>query len=301
MGNIHLPKSAQIDNEWVSEGLGDEFKTWRSQWPVLISAQTGAGKNHFILDRLIPYAIKTNQQVFLFSNRVALSVQQKRELLHKVSYPDIFSNSELERMDSFGPIHIVNYQSALGFLHQFGYDTPLGTSPLAGPLSRGFAVFDEAYFFLSDSLFNSATSRILERLIFVFSGYVRIYMTATADDLLPILNHLEMSNEASELLTHCDLTDTDRPQRSRAMYVYEFPRGYWAGSLSTVLGRRSGRFCVDNALHIPTAIKDPDDRYCPLISISAVVDDIVFHRHLAYAHGGPRLPFNAAIAFWECG
>ena len=226
MYGIPNPTVVPVDNKWVSEGLGDEFKTWRSQWPVLISAQTGAGKNHFILDRLIPYAIETGQQVFLFSNRVALSVQQKRELLHKVSYPDIFSNNELEQMDSFGPVHIVNYQSALGFLHQFGYNAPLGTSPLAGPLSRGFAIFDEAHFFLSDSLFNPATYRILERLIFAFSGYVRIYMTATADDVLPILNHLEMSNEASELLTHYDLTDTDRPQRSRAMYVYEFPRDY---------------------------------------------------------------------------
>lgn len=57
-------------------------------------------------------------------------------------------------MMQFGPISIVNYQAALQFLHPYGYTSPIGTDFFAGPPSTGYAVFDEAHFFLSDATFN---------------------------------------------------------------------------------------------------------------------------------------------------
>lgn len=66
--------------QWVADGLENDFRDWNHRHAILISAQTGRGKNHFIMDRLIPYALETNQEVFIFSNRVALSTQQKKAL-----------------------------------------------------------------------------------------------------------------------------------------------------------------------------------------------------------------------------
>lgn len=204
----------------VPDGLGDEFKEWRSQSPVLISAQTGAGKNYFIMNRLIPYANSIGQPVFLFTNRIALNIQQKHDVLHTLRYPDIFSNRELEQINSFGSNYILNYQSASGINQQF---SPL----LSGLFSHGFAVFDEAHFFLSDSLFNADTEQILQNLIFALSQYVRIYLTATPDDVLDIINFYEMNNTASATLTYYDLHKiNNRSYRERALYVYQFPRDY---------------------------------------------------------------------------
>ena len=50
------PKEELIDSYWVSDGLEPYFRRWIRQNPVLISAQTGRGKNHFIMKKLIPFA-----------------------------------------------------------------------------------------------------------------------------------------------------------------------------------------------------------------------------------------------------
>lgn len=228
MSYIPEPIVHPIDTEKVSDGLQDEFRSWRNQSPVLISAQTGAGKNYFITEHLIPYAIETKQPVYLFTNRVALNVQQKKGLLRTMAYPNIFSDDELEHITSFGLISIVNYQSAMEFLHPFGYSSPIGTSPCVAPLSHGYVIFDEAHFFLSDSLFNASTYQILQRLIFAFSGYVRIYMTATPDNVLPIISELEMANEASKYinLSSYNHQNPKTTQQERALHIYEFPRSY---------------------------------------------------------------------------
>lgn len=223
MNIIPDPIIIPVNTTWVSDGLEEEFPTWSSQQPVLISSQTGTGKNRFVMEYLIPYARKTGQRVYLFTNRVALSLQQKRELLHMDEYPNIFSNDELEKMTDFNHVSIINYQSALQYLHQFGYENPIGA---IYPDSHGFAIFDEAHFFLSDSLFNAQTQQILNRLIWTFSLYVRVYLTATPRDILQVINKCEMTNLESEHITPFDMRNGNRMHRKRALYVYEFPRNY---------------------------------------------------------------------------
>lgn len=137
----------KIDSKYVSNGLSDIYKYWRHDSAVLISAPTGSGKNHFIIEKLIPYASETNQQIFLFSNRIALNVQQKKILMHKLKIPNIYSDEEIKGFKQFRNVIILSYQEALSYLAQYGHQYPIGSNTVLGRPGYGFAVFDEVHFF----------------------------------------------------------------------------------------------------------------------------------------------------------
>lgn len=196
----------EMTDKWVADGIGDVYQYWHHSAAVMISAQTGSGKNSFILEQLLPYSIKTDQQIFLFSNRIALNVQQKRLLMRKLGIPDgIYTNYKIKEMSRFNNITVLSYHEALNYLSGFGYQYPIGGCPTANRPGCGFAVFDEAHFFLADSMFNAYTQAILKRLIFAFSYYTRIYMTATPENILPIVAQYEYANQERHKVTHYDI------------------------------------------------------------------------------------------------
>lgn len=226
MGILH------IGTKWVSDGLSDKFHGWSHHNPVLISAQTGRGKNHFIMSEIIPYALQNGQQVFLFSNRVALNVQQKRELLKTLSIPNIYSDEELHQISNFGPVTILDYQSALKFLSAYGTNYPIGGFPFSGRSGWGYAIFDEAHFFVSDALFNSRTESIFQKLVYAFSYYTRIYLTATPENIIPVIDHYERTNQERRRLTYYELYKLCPGERDYnsskddVLNIFEFPRDY---------------------------------------------------------------------------
>lgn len=224
---ILKPKEVSKHNKWVSDGLEDEIPKWHHQNPVFISAQTGSGKNHFIVEKLLPYAVEHRQRVFIFSNRIALSTQQKRIILRKLSIADIYSDDELKDIQDFGYVTIATYQSALNILGNYDSNRPIG-SRIDDPFPRsGYVIFDEAHFFLSDSLFNAQTDAILRQLIFSFSSFVRIYLSATPERVIPIINTYELSNESKDKVTYSDMRYSNYARNNdRAMIVYNFPRNY---------------------------------------------------------------------------
>jgi len=87
----------------------------------------------------------------------------------------IHAHEDLQVIDN---LDIVNYQESLSYI----YKDPHGTIH-----DIGAVVFDEAHFFCADSTFNANTSRILQTLIQYFWFCKRIYMTATPDDVKPII------------------------------------------------------------------------------------------------------------------
>lgn len=227
---------------WVSDGLENDFREWNHHHAVLIDAQTGRGKNHFIMEKLIPYAWETGQQVLIFSNRVALSTQQKKLLFKKFAMPMIYTDNELRDIENFGPVTILNYQSALKFLapflNQTSKHTPIGGFPMAGRPGLGYVVFDEAHFFLSDATFNADTQRILESLVNAFSYYTRIYLTATPDNIVPIITFYEQANEGRRYETYYELsaqlhkrilprhTQYSKLTPENVLVIYKFPQNY---------------------------------------------------------------------------
>ena len=70
------------DKKYVVEGISeDEIKRFKPQNPVIISAPTGSGKNFFIFNQLLPKLLReSNDEIFIVSNRIALTRQTKLKI-----------------------------------------------------------------------------------------------------------------------------------------------------------------------------------------------------------------------------
>lgn len=172
---------------YVSDGIQEDFKSWLPTSPVFISAQTGRGKNHFIENTLLPYIIENNLKLLVLSNRIAVSTQQKKRIALKTScekYFDIYTSKGFEQETQYGAVTIMTYQ---GFWEKF-------------KITKGdiftayqYVILDEAHFFMSDALFNSETGAFLNEICQIFSQSIRVYLSATPEEILPEVVNVEQA------------------------------------------------------------------------------------------------------------
>ncbi len=162
----------------IAEALADKIPQWTAWVPILIWAATGFGKTFFVLHHLVPYVLATGGRLLLVSNRLASSVQQKRELMKLLKHylEGGLNDLGLQRLEDFGPVRIMTLQKLQGFINSAeGREWCKGVTHL---------VVDEAHFFTSDFLFNQWTGALLHQIPQVFCHAVRVYMTATPEEVL---------------------------------------------------------------------------------------------------------------------
>ncbi len=214
---------------WVSDGLGSDYQYWNHSQPIFISAQTGKGKNHFIMNQLIPFAYKRGSPIILISNRAALNLQQKQALLKSFHLPNIYTDAELSMRDQFGPVTIWNYQSLARILKNTSID------PYFSYYSKqGYLIMDECHYFLADAPFNARTELALQQLTTLFPGYVHIYMTATPEGIFEVVCQYEqMFNTkrkytllAEEWPDGIETLHKKRQKDVKDIIYYSFPRSY---------------------------------------------------------------------------
>jgi len=188
-------KIKKCSGPYVSDGIGDGYELWESQKPVLISAQTGSGKNTFIEEVLIPYRKKLNytqnvkKKILILSNRIALNAQLK------------------SRIENTGVAQVMLYQSFLNF------------AELQKNLDQySHIVCDECHFFSADAMFNPTTALILDGIIRKFQHAVRIYMSSTFTDCLPYIFDYE---KRIYRLNNQKLS-TGKNQKFNLVYDFEF-------------------------------------------------------------------------------
>lgn len=177
--------------KYVSDLIGtDWLYKWTPNVPVFISAQTGRGKNFFVQNTIVPEILKhnrrnnDNQKILILSNRIALNHQNKMELakiidIHSnknISYENILKKLTDEQINSFNNFENVKVSSYHQLLHNNLLDD-----------EYAFVVIDECHFFTQDALFNADTSKILDTIINKCKHSIRIYTSATLDDVLPII------------------------------------------------------------------------------------------------------------------
>lgn len=177
--------------QYISDLIGtDWLYKWTPNVPIFISAQTGRGKNYFIQNTMIPKILKHNRQrnddkkILVLSNRIALNHQNKIELAKII---DIYLNNnnfyentlqkltdeQINTFNNFGNVLISSY-------HQLLNNNLLDNN-------YAFVILDECHFFTQDSLFNADTSKILDAIINKCKNSIRIYLSATLNDVLPII------------------------------------------------------------------------------------------------------------------
>lgn len=183
---------------YLSDVLTDEIDKWSPEVPVVISAQTGSGKNHFILETLLPKLIEENpgqkDLILILSNRIALNRQTKRKLAnllveftHDAKYitemKKYFTNEGVDHIYiNFDVVTVCSY-------HQLYNRCNRSTRSMNPPNFIGsidinkfkYIVCDECHFFTSDATFNQDTGNTLKEIVAQGQSAVRIYMSATPE------------------------------------------------------------------------------------------------------------------------
>lgn len=179
------PQHIHMTGKYVADSIGDAYKDWKRGSPVFLDAPTGARKTTFIYEKIIPYAIANEQNVLLISNRIALSLQQKKTILEIIrkadptsikDVPTDLTTEEIGEYSYIGPVCVATYQGLYSLLNTPDDD---GQYPLEWYRKLRYVVFDEIHFLYSDALFNPICGSLLKKLPVVFSSVIRIYMTAT--------------------------------------------------------------------------------------------------------------------------
>ena len=203
-------KSIQINFKFFEEGYivdyltEQDIESWSPKYPVILSAPTGSGKNHFIQTTLFQHVLKnqpkntkSKNKILILSNRIALSRQGKHKLSEKVvEYTGDYGI--LERLQSlyteegtdrlcvdFGQVTVCSY-------HQ------LWDRKLLDNHHFKYIVCDECHFFTNDATFNANTDAILRYIIDNGQNSIRIYMSATIETVFePLIREEFKSTENS--------------------------------------------------------------------------------------------------------
>ena len=157
-----------------------EIDKWSYDSPIFISAPTGAGKNTFIQDVLLPKAIaeypNQNDLILILSNRIALSRQSKIQFAEKVL--DYTGINKIDEMKNYRDEGIDNLFIDFDIVTVCSYHQCYERK-LLNNKSFKFIVCDECHFFTSDALFNPKTNEILKYIVIEGEKSIRVYMSAT--------------------------------------------------------------------------------------------------------------------------
>ncbi|WP_371371030.1 DEAD/DEAH box helicase [Sporomusa aerivorans] len=166
--NTYIP----LKEKSVSDAIGNAYQKWNPKTPVLISAQTGAGKNYFVKTILLPETVRQGKKILIISNRIALSYQTKADIVKNLKVKKIYSSEWLRDQEEFDDyVTIFTYQRFITKINDID------------PKEYLYVVLDEAHFFMADATFNYKTGFILERIPKTFSASIRVYLTATPDEV----------------------------------------------------------------------------------------------------------------------
>ena len=176
----------KLNLQYISNIIGQEYKTWKPSDIILMGAQTGTGKNHFIENYFIPW-MSPNKVLFV-SNRTNLKRQVKKRLMEDwgVKIPDTLE--ELDQVKTIGNVVVASYHALQHSSLNEKYKGKLFD------LSRFSAiVLDECHFVFSDSGYNNLCRLTYMNLIVKqYRNIIKVFMSATMDEIrTPIIKCAE--------------------------------------------------------------------------------------------------------------
>lgn len=167
--------------EYVSDKITvDVVQELKNGINYLIGSEMNSGKNYWVREVLLPYALENNKRTLFLSHRTQ-TLKQQTDYLQEYK-------QECERQFKGGMFVLKSYQAFQKMLQR--------NDPMIDIYD--YIVCDEAHYFVSDSSFNTKTE-----LAFNFLNQndkaTKILMTATSEGLhyLPWKNELEVLKEAN--------------------------------------------------------------------------------------------------------
>ena len=205
--------------QYVSDMIGDEYKSWKEGDHVIIATPTGSGKTTFVVSQLLKEALAHEKHVVYYCNRKVLRDQfkvQSKQLIERV----FGSGLELTQ-EAIDHLHILTYQGAEVAPYYPKMHLQVATKPPVNILSEPgedgmrvsvtgpeipvyvdifpeqvmYYIFDEAHYFVSDSLIRCETNFWYHQ---DFTYGISIFLTATPKPLLSFLTRpadLPLSND----------------------------------------------------------------------------------------------------------
>ena len=143
---------------------------WRGK-KVFLTAPTGMGKTTFILQKMLPYMKIRRQKMLILCNRKLLRQQYWYELVSKFdSYAELDSAVSIDTYQNLAS-RVKDQENILELFK--GYEV---------------IVCDEAHYFYSDSDFNGfGTYVLLQAIIMAGLGKEMIFLSATMDEVKPLI------------------------------------------------------------------------------------------------------------------
>lgn len=200
-GMVKLIMGKKLNLQWVSDRIGEDFKTWQLGENIAIQAQTGTGKTWFIKNKLVNY-LGSQERLLLVCNRINLKRQLKMDLLmmYHMAIPYVKDKKgkdtdriDLKALDAIYQIEnvtIKSYQSIQQMCLNYEYD---GTEI---DLNYDYIVMDEIHYVLIDGSFNNLCRLAYKYLIEKPMPFtIKIFISATMEEIeKPILNALNGEN-----------------------------------------------------------------------------------------------------------
>lgn len=184
--------------KYLSEIIGDSFKTWKPYDVVTITAPTGCGKTHFCLHTYSKYILEQNtrrnqsiysdgrkaQRILYLVNRTILKKQIEEEIRKISNTLEINSTNTGFPLSSI--ITVNTYQNIESQLSNA--NTPNNWASIDNYYSSyDIVIYDEAHYFFSDSNFNTYTALSYNFLRYKFNNKIQIFMSATMDNMTPLI------------------------------------------------------------------------------------------------------------------
>ncbi|HBG8358175.1 DEAD/DEAH box helicase family protein [Clostridioides difficile] len=207
----------------VSEIIGEDYKKWIKGDIILIDGQTGTGKTYFInsvLAKAYP-----NKKILYICNRTNLKRQIKLELIKKLTHDSensekVFEDLKLENkkfqeyhnkknedtfkmgknisvLEQFDLIEIIENITVLSYqtlaneiIKNRFYNSNDSFNDKFNFNSYDYLIFDECHYLYSDATFNNKTNFIFEEIFNKPSEAIKIFMSATPEDLEPHIENI---------------------------------------------------------------------------------------------------------------
>lgn len=154
------------------------------QHGILLHAPVGAGKTYAITHILLPWVLEQGWRMLFVSSRTAINTQVKRDITAVTGeqhFVDELTDCGWQAQSDFEGVTVLTY-------HALYFEMCNDPNALK---KFDILVFDEIHALLEDASFVPYSGYVLNHLHDFWGTKIRLYMTATPEDILPCLTRAE--------------------------------------------------------------------------------------------------------------
>ncbi len=196
-----LETNEALNLKYVSEVIGNDWKSWKLGDVVCINTQTGTGKTFFITGNKstngLVDTLEEDEKIIYICNRIALKQQNKLDLLKKFDekIPKVIDDNgnetdeidyyALEKITVIRNITICSYHAIAYGEQQRIFLTKDASNSLD---SYKYIICDEAHFIFTDAAYMNKANLVFFKIIrSVFPKSILLFISATIDEVLPTI------------------------------------------------------------------------------------------------------------------